>query len=85
MLLFTFWFDFLDVLVRIPSAVQWGSGGERGRDGWPYNDARKSNDILILTNKILIVCGPRSPLIITLFTAAPPHSYTANDSDFKSQ
>ena len=82
MLLFTFWFDFLDVLVRIPSAVQWrsGEGGMGGR-----NDARKSNDILILTNKILIVCGPRSPLIITLFTAAPPHSYTANDSDFKSQ
>ena len=80
MLLFTFWFDFLDVLVRIAST------GRAGRDGLGgSNDARKSNDILILTNKILIVCGPRSPLIITLFTAAPPHSYTANDSDFKPQ
>ena len=77
MLLFTFVFvDFLDVLVE-DEALWAGLGGR--------NDARKSNDILILTNKILIVCGPRSPLIITLFTAAPPHSYTANDSDFKSQ
>ena len=77
MLLFTFVFvDFLDVLVE-DEALWAGLGGR--------NDARKSNDILILTNKILIVCGPRSPLIITLFTAAPPHSYTANDSDFKPQ
>ena len=56
-----------------------------GRDGDP-NDARKSNDILILTNKILIVCGPCSPHIITLFAEVTPHQSDApNDSDSKSQ
>ena len=49
------------------------------------NDARKSNDILILTNKILIVCGPCSPHIITLFAEVTPHSDAANDSDLKPQ
>ena len=59
-----------------------GEGGREG--GMGRNDARKSNDILILTNKILIVCGPCSLHIITLFTVLPPHSYyTANDSDFQ--
>ena len=52
MLLFTFVFvDFLDVLVE-DEALWAGLGGR--------NDARKSNDILILTNKILIVGGPAS-------------------------
>ena len=58
-----------------------GEGGREG--GMGRNDARKSNDILILTNKILIVCGPSTPHIITLFTVVPPHSYSANDSDFQ--
>ena len=83
LLLFTFGFDFLDVLGRIHCALkEWGEGGVDGR-----NDARKSNDILILTNKILIVCGPPpcSPHIITLFAVVTPHSYTANDSDFRPQ
>ena len=43
--------DFLDVLVE-DEALWAGLGGR--------NDARKSNDILILTNKILIVGGPAS-------------------------
>ena len=34
LLLFTFWFDFLDVLVRIPSAVHWREEEGGGRDGW---------------------------------------------------
>ena len=64
-----------------------GGGGGGGREGWlaGRNDARKSNDILILTNKILIVCGLCSPHIITLFAEVTPHSDAANDSDFKSQ
>ena len=77
--MFTSWTDFLDVLVRIPTTGR-AKGGMGGR-----NDARKSNDILILTNKILIVGALSILHIITLFTGVTQHSYTANDSDFKPQ
>ena len=67
---------FVFVYIFVLTSLVCKMRGDRGLGG--RNDARKFNDIIILTNKILIVGGRQFLPIITLFAPATNHH-----SDFR--